>query len=239
MAKLVLSFNGDVVREYELDQETITIGRKADNDIHIENLAVSGHHAKVLTILNDSFIEDLDSTNGTLINGEKITKHALKHGDTITIGKHQLKYINEAAAGDADSEFEKTMIIRPDAAGMPEQAESNEKLDKSIGKIASDLASAGATGSDGPGPAHLELLSGANSGKQLKLTKILTTLGKPGVQVAAITRRPKGYFLIVVDAGSSNTNPSVNGEEVGKQAHPLNDGDVIEVAGVKMGFYLD
>ena len=238
MAKLVLSFNGDVVREYELDQETITIGRKADNDIHIDNLAVSGNHAKILTILNDSFIEDLSSTNGTYINGEKITKQALKNGDVIVIGKHELKYVNEAAA-DGEGEFEKTMIIRPDAAGMPEQGESDKKLEKSIGKIASDLASAGAAGSDGPGPAHLQLMTGANSGKELKLTKILTTLGKPGVQVAAITRRPKGYFLIVVDAGSSDTNPKVNDTEVGKQAHPLNDGDVIEVAGVKMGFYLD
>ena len=238
MAKLILSFNGDMVREYELDQETITIGRKTDNDIHIDNLAVSGNHAKILTILNDSFIEDLDSTNGTYINGEKITKHALKNGDVIVIGKHELKYVNQAAA-DEEGEFEKTMIIRPDAAGMPEQEDSDQKLEKSIGKIASDLASAGAAGADGPGPAHLQLMSGANSGKELKLTKILTTLGKPGVQVAAITRRPKGYFLIVVDAGSSDTNPKVNDTEVGKQAHPLNDGDIIEVAGVKMGFYLD
>ncbi len=240
MAKLILSFNGDMVREYELDQETITIGRKTDNDIHIDNLAVSGNHAKVLTILNDSFIEDLNSTNGTFINGEKIAKAALKHGDVITIGKHELKFINKAAASDNADEFEKTMLIRPDAAGMPEQEESSARLEKSIGKkIASDLASASAAGSEGPGPAHLQLMNGANSGKQLKLTKILTTLGKPGVQVAAITRRPKGYFLIVVDAGSSDNKPKVNDEEVGKQAYPLNDGDVIEVAGVKMGFCLD
>ena len=238
MAKLVLSFNGDVVREYPLDQEIMTIGRKTDNDIHIDNLAVSGNHAKILTILNDSFIEDMDSTNGTFIDGDKITKHALKHGDVVVIGKHQLQYINEAAASE-EGEFEKTMIIRPDAAGMPEQEESNQALEKSIGKIASDLASAGATGSDGPGPAHLQLLSGANSGKKLQLTKILTTLGKPGVQVAAITRRPTGYFLIVVDAGSSESNPTVNDTEIGKHAHPLNDGDVIGVAGVTMGFYLD
>ncbi len=241
MAKLVLSFNGDVIRDYDLDQETMTIGRKPDNDIHIDNLAVSGRHAKILTILNDSFIEDLNSTNGTYIGGEKITKHALKNGDIIAIGKHELKYENAAQAGadDEEGEFEKTMIIRPDAAGMPVEEEADKKLEKSIGKIASDLASAGASGSSGPGPASLKLLSGTNSGKALKLTKILTTLGKPGVQVAAITRRPTGYFLIVVDSGSSATNPMVNDEEVGKQAHPLKSEDVIEVAGVKMGFYLD
>ena len=237
MAKLVLSFNGETVREYDLDQEIMTIGRKTDNDIHIDNLAVSGNHAKVLTILNDSFIEDLGSTNGTFINGDKITKHALQNGEVIVIGKHELTYLNEAADA-GTGEFEKTMIIRPDTAGMPEEEEADQKIEQSIGKIASDLAQAGAESSSGPGEACLKLLSGANSGKELNLTKILTTLGKPGVQVAAITRRPTGYFLIVVDAGSSESNPLVNGSEVGSQAHPLNSGDEIEVAGVKMQFFL-
>jgi len=238
MAKLVLSFNGAVVSEHELDKESITIGRKPHNDIHIDNLAVSSNHAKILTILNDSFIEDLGSTNGTYINGTKITKHALQNGETIVVGKHELKYVN-AQADAGESEFEKTMIIRPDAAGMPEEEEADKELEKSIGKIAADLAKSGAAASDGPGAARLQLLSGANSGKELKLTKILTTLGKPGVQVAAITRRPMGYFLIVVDAGSSATNPLVNDKEVGSQAHPLTSGDTIEVAGIKMGFFLD
>jgi pSer/pThr/pTyr-binding forkhead associated (FHA) protein len=235
MAKIILSFDGATVKEIELDQEIVTIGRKPDNDIHIDNLAVSGTHAKILTILNDSFIEDLNSTNGTLINGNKITKHALANGDKIMIGKHQLEYINEAAEAD-EGEFEKTMIIRPDA-NEKVSAEDKGKLEKSIGKIASELASAGAAGSEGPAEAHLKLLSGANSGKELKLTKILTTLGKPGVQVAAITRRPLGYFLIVVDAGKEGNRPLVNDKEVGTQAHPLTNSDVIEVAGVKMGFY--
>jgi pSer/pThr/pTyr-binding forkhead associated (FHA) protein len=224
MAKLVLRFNGDFVKEYELDKEVITIGRKPDNDIYIDNLAVSGNHAKILTILNDSFIED-----------EKITKHALQNGECIVIGKHELKYEN-ASAESGESDFEKTMIIRPDAEGMPETEEADKNIEKSIGKIAADLASAGSTTS-GPGPAKLQLMSGANAGKELQLTKILTTLGRPGVQVAAVTRRPKGYFLIVVDAGNENKMPLVNDTEINKQ-HPLGDGDVIEVAGVKMGFYL-
>lgn len=235
MAKLVLSFNGDFVKEFELDKEILTIGRKPDNDIHIDNLAVSGNHAKILTILNDSFIEDMGSTNGTFIAGNKITKHALQNGESIVIGKHELKYEN-ANADDGESEFEKTMIIRPDAEGMPVTEEADKKLEKSIGKIAADLASAG-TSSNGPGVAKLKLMSGTNSGKELQLTKILTTLGRPGVQVAAITRRPKGYFLIIVDAGKDNKMPLVNDTEIGKQ-HPLSDGDVIEVAGVKMGFLL-
>ena len=234
MAKLVLSFDGDIVKEYELDKEVLTIGRKSENDIHIDNLAVSGHHAKVLTIHNDSFIEDLGSTNGTFVNGKKATKHVLQNGESITIGKHELKFINANAAGETD--YEQTMIIRPDAEGMPETAEGDEKIEKSVSKIAADLASAG-TATDGTGPAKLQLVSGANAGKELKLTKILTTLGRPGVQVAAITRRPAGYFLIVVDAGKDNKMPLVNDTEIGKQ-HPLADGDVIEVAGVKMSFNL-
>lgn len=235
MAKLVLSFNGDIVKEYELDKEIITIGRKPDNDIHIDNLAVSGAHAKILTILNDSFIEDLSSTNGTFVAGNRISKHALKNGDSVVIGKHELKYVN-ANAEDGEGEFEKTMIIRPDAEGMPETEEADKEIEKSIGKIAADLASAG-TSTSGPGPAKLQLTSGANAGKELVLKKILTTLGRPGVQVAAVTRRPNGYFLIVVDAGKENKMPLVNGTEIGKQ-HPLADGDVIQVAGVQMSFTL-
>lgn len=237
MAKLVLGFNGQTLQEYPLDRETLTIGRKTDNDIHIDNLAVSGNHAKILTILNDSFIEDLDSTNGTYINGEKIIRHALRNGEIIAIGKHELKYVNDAAdAGSGD--FEKTMVIRPDAAGMPEQDQTGTNLEKHIGKIASDLASAGTTDSEDADAASLKFLSGANKGKDLNLTKILTTLGKPGVQVAAITRRPTGYYLIAVDAASSPSNPLVNGVEIGKQAQPIKHGDEIEVAGIKMRFSL-
>lgn len=235
MAKLVLSFNGNTVKEYELDKEILTIGRKPDNDIHIDNLAVSGNHAKILTILNDSFVEDLDSTNGTSIGGDKITRHALQNGETIVIGKHELKYINESAADD-EGEFEKTMIIRPDAEGMPETEEAGKDIESSIGKIAADLATAGST-TTGPGTAKLQLISGTNAGKELQLTKILTTLGRPGVQVAAITRRPAGYFLIVVDAGKDNKMPLVNDTAIEKQ-HQLENGDIIEVAGVKMSFTL-
>ena len=235
MAKLVLSYKGETLREYSLDQETVTIGRLNENDIHIDNLAVSSKHAKVRTILNDSFIEDLDSTNGTFINGKKIAKHALQDGEVIAIGKHELRFVGNAPGADT-SEFEKTVVIRPDAAGMPEQDQTGTHLEKYIGKIASDLAAEDTGGASNPSLACLKFLNGANVGKELQLTRILTTLGKPGVQVAAITRRPTGYFLIVVDAASSPSNPTINGIEIGKQAQALKNGDVIEVAGVKMGF---
>ena len=238
MAKLLLGFNDETLHEYNLDQKTLTIERKVDNDIHIDNLTVSSHHAKILTILNDSFIEDLGSTNGTFINGQKINKHALQNGETIVIGKHTLTYVNDAAdAGTAS--FEKTVIVRPDTEGMPEQVQSDKQLEESIGRIASDIAKDDNKGAESPGIACVKFLSGANKGRDLRLRKNLTTLGKPGAQVAAITRRPTGYFLIVVDASTSATNPMINGEEVGRQAHPLNSGDKIEVAGIKMEFELE
>ncbi len=237
MATLQLTFNGELVREFYLDKDTFTIGRKSDNDIEIDNLAVSGHHAKVLTILNDSFIEDLNSTNGTYVNGTLIQKQVLQNGDVIKIGKHQIKYINEAASTD-NGDFEKTMIIRPDAAGMPEN-EGDAELEQSVNKIASEIASSDANQNSSAKKARVKLLNGANSGKELVLTKVLTTLGKPGVQVAAITRRPTGYFLIHVDGGDNTGRPKVDDAEIGVSAHPLNNGCVIEVAGVKMEFILE
>ncbi len=237
MATIKLKFNGEVIQEIPLTKETTTIGRKPDNDIHLDNLAVSGHHAKLLTILNDSFIEDLSSTNGTFVNGSLIKKQALKNGDIIKVGKHELAYINETASNSED-DFEKTMIINPGAAGMPEDAGSKD-IDRSVGQLAKEIASADSDTKAATGKAKIRLVSGANSGKELPLTKILTTLGKPGTQVAAITRRPTGYFLIHIDGGDNAGRPKVNDQEIGAQAHPLNNNDVIEVAGVKMTFFFE
>src|SRR5437660_2180656 len=116
MARLVLSLDGSVMAEYNMNKERYTIGRLPDNDIRIDNMAVSGHHALIINILKDSFLEDLNSTNGTYVNGKLVKKHALQEADVITIGRHALKYVSgkaaAAAGGDAD-DFEKTMIIRP------------------------------------------------------------------------------------------------------------------------------
>ena len=115
MSKLVLSLNGVVQGDYPLTKERMTIGRKAENDIAVDNLAVSGKHALIITILDDSFLEDLGSTNGTFVNGKVIKKHALRNGDVISIGKHEIRYVNEHATAD-DDEFEKTIIMRPGTA---------------------------------------------------------------------------------------------------------------------------
>lgn len=242
MAKIIVTLNGNVLGEYPLDRECLTIGRKPDNDIRIDNLAISGHHAQIITILNDSFIEDLNSTNGTYVNSKPIKKHALRDGDIITIGKHQLRYVNELAGKtNTAEEFEKTLIIRPDAVGMPERTGEHELSEDSIVRLKAAHAESLQAQQESPKPrsAKLQILSGANTGKELVLRKALTTLGKPGVQVAAITRRPQGYFLIHIEGGAGSGHPRVNGEDVGTQAHPLHDHDIIEVAGVKMEFFLE
>lgn len=235
MATLKLTFNGEKIQDIPLTQESLIIGRKPDSDIHIDNLSVSGHHAKILTILNDSFIEDLKSTNGTYVNGTLIQKQPLTNGDVIRIGKHELIYSNE---GTDAPDFERTMIIRPDAEGLPEN-EGDSEFEQSVSKIAAEIATKDSGAQAATGSAKIRLMNGANSGKELPLTKVLTTLGKPGVQVAAITRRPTGYYLLHVDGGDNASRPTINDQEIGVKAEVLNNRDIIEVAGVKMEFLLD
>ncbi len=239
MAKLIYSLDGAFLGEYQLDKERMTIGRRPTNDIHIDNLAVSGEHAVIVTIGNDSFLEDLDSTNGTLVNGKSIKKHVLQHADVIEFGKYQLKYINEAALnnagmGGSPADFEKTMIIRPSAM---KAVSSAEPVAAPVSPTPAPTPSA-ASQPVSPAAAtvgRIQVLTGASTGKELVLNKALTTLGKPGVQVAVITKRPQGYFITHVEGQS---HPIVNGASVGAQAHALSDHDVIEIAGVKMEFYL-
>jgi predicted component of type VI protein secretion system len=311
MAKLILSLDGMVLREYPLTKERTTIGRKPHNDIVIDNLAVSGEHAMIMTILNDSFLEDLGSTNGTLVNGQPVKKHFLQNNDVIELGKYKLKYMAEGAQPAASADFEKTMVLRaapgggapggPPAAKAPEESQPVAKsfgdtvvnpelmqsqntggsLRDAARQAAAVPAAAAAPAAAPPAPAPaaaaakaappapaaspaaaqptapaaapetaapaaqaaapggiqgtIQILSGPSAGKELPLSKPLTTLGKPGVQVAVIAKRPQGYFITHVEGASF---PVVNGKHLDAQAHPLNDHDVIELAGVKMEFFL-
>jgi pSer/pThr/pTyr-binding forkhead associated (FHA) protein len=254
MAKLILSMDGLVLKEIPLTKERTTIGRKPHNDIQIDNLAVSGEHAVIVTILNDSFLEDLGSTNGTVVNGNPIKKHFLQNNDVIELGKYKLKFLGEPAAaagmGADKSDFEKTMVLRPSAARQGAGA-SKQPAAPPAGAMHSAAATLTdtkdatktippATPTAAPRPAGqplgaIQLLSGANAGKELELTKPLTTLGKPGVQVAVLTRRPQGYFITHVEGAA---RPNVNGQQIGPAPHALKDHDVIELAGVKMEFFL-
>jgi pSer/pThr/pTyr-binding forkhead associated (FHA) protein len=237
MARLVLSLDGQVMAEYNMNKERYTIGRLPDNDIRIDNAAVSGHHSLIINILNDSFLEDLNSTNGTYVNGKLIKKHALQHGDVITVGHHQLRFVEDDEQQD---EFEKTMVIQPSARPVEKLRSASEAADKA--------GSLGATGrsralTDGNATAlkkaKLQVLSGAFAGREVELSKALTTLGRPGVQVAAITRRSEAYYIVHVDSGKENDFPLLNGTPIGAQATKLNDNDVIQLAGVKMGFFVN
>ncbi len=237
MAKIILSLNGNVQNEFELGKERMTIGRKAENDIPVDNLAISGQHALLLSVLDDSFVEDLGSTNGTYVNGKLVKKQALKHGDVIGVGKHELKYINENAVDDED-DFEKTVLISP----------VNEKAAAMAAKFAEDAGVAAIKPSAVNSPSDmmmpkgkLHVLNGPIAGKELILTKALITLGKPGVQVAVISRRPQGYFLTHIEGARDGKQifPEVNGESIGAKAYTLADGDILELANIKMEFTLE
>ena len=231
MAKLILSMDGLVLKEIELNKERLTIGRKPHNDIQIDNLAISGEHAVVVTILQDSFLEDLNSTNGTLVNGQAIKKHFLRNNDIVELGKYKLKYMADNTGNSVMPDTEQTAMIRSDivkaaASGelslMPAESQTRSHIGTTSRTSALPVAA-------------IQLLNGPNAGKLLKLEKTLTTLGKPGLQVAVIARRPHGYFLTHVEGESY---PSLNGKTIDAQAHPLGDQDVIEIAGTKMAFVL-
>jgi pSer/pThr/pTyr-binding forkhead associated (FHA) protein len=241
MARLILSLDGQVMAEYNMNKERYTIGRLPDNDIRIDNSAVSGHHSLIINILNDSFLEDLNSTNGTYVNGKLIKKHALQHSDVITVGHHQLRFVEDDEVQD---EFEKTMVIQPSARpvekirtahAVVEQASAASAVTATGARRA--LAEGQAAAAAALKKAKLQVLSGAFAGRELELSKALTTLGRPGVQVAAITRRSDGYFIVHVDSDKDSGSPLVNGAPIGAQARRLADNDVIQLAGVKMGFF--
>jgi pSer/pThr/pTyr-binding forkhead associated (FHA) protein len=238
MARLVLSLDGQVMAEYNMNKERYTIGRLPDNDIRIDNAAVSGHHSLLINILNDSFLEDLNSTNGTYVNGKLIKKHALQHGDVITVGHHQLRFVEDDEQQD---EFEKTMVIQPSARPVEKVRAAAEVVDKAGvgGTSATGRARALTDGAAALKKAKLQVLSGAFAGREVELSKALTTLGRPGIQVAAITRRAEAYYIVHVDSGKENDFPLLNGTPIGAQATRLNDNDVIQLAGVKMGFFVN
>lgn len=202
MAKLVLSMDGLVLKEIPLTKERTTIGRKPHNDIQIDNLAISGDHAAIVTILKDSFLEDLNSTNGTYVNGKAIKKQLLQGGDSIEIGKYKIKFVHDGPS----SSQERTTVINSGAVVQPDP---------------------------GLPSAAIKVMSGAAAGREVPLVKVVTTIGKPGVAVAAITRRPHGYVVALVEGA---TPPTVNGQPLSTEAVQLHNGDLLELAGTQMQF---
>ena len=294
MARLILSLDNQVLAEYNMTKERYTVGRLPDNDVRIDNPAVSGHHSLIINILNDSFLEDLNSTNGTYVNGKLVKKHALQNGDVITIGHHQLLFSDHQLNEPEQDDFEKTMVIPagqqdagqlakaeaaaekaaaedavaeqsddkaeavveeqldhraeaaaavmldPDEAAALDETPKSEPVEPASQQALHSETSHGIDPANAPNAlplAKLNVLSGTFAGRELELTKALTTLGRPGVQVAAITRRAEGYYIVHVESGKEGDYPLVNGQPIGAQARKLADNDVVQLAGVKMGFF--
>ena len=228
MGKLVVSLDGVVIKDVQITKDKTTLGRRPYNDIVIDNLAVSGEHAVLQMLGNDVFIEDLNSTNGTYINGKAIKKQMLVHNDTVEIGKYKIKFLV-----DESGEYEKTMIMRPGAAAAVGAAPSSPYARSTP---LPHLGSAASTTAPSPGTApsaSIKVLSGAAAGRSVMLTKVVTTVGKPGVQVASITRRPHGFVLAHVEG---THRPSINGVPLVTETAPLANGDLIELAGTQMQF---
>jgi pSer/pThr/pTyr-binding forkhead associated (FHA) protein len=212
MPKMIVSIDGVVIKEVQLTKDRTSLGRRPYNDIVIDNLAVSGEHAVLQMTGNEVHLEDLNSTNGTYVNGKAVKKQLMQNNDTIEIGKYKIKFVNE----NANPGFEKTMVIKAGSAGIAPVA---------AGAPAAALPAATA--------AAIKVLSGAAAGREVALVKVVTTIGKPGVAVAAITRRPHGFVVAHVEGANK---PTLNGAPIGAEPITLKNGDVLELAGTQMQF---
>jgi pSer/pThr/pTyr-binding forkhead associated (FHA) protein len=226
MPKMIVSIDGVVIKEVQLTKDRTSLGRRPYNDIVIDNLAVSGEHAVLQMTGNDVYLEDLNSTNGTYINGKAVKKQLLANNDTVEIGKYKIKFINEVAG----PTYEKTMIIKPGAVLPPVKP----PVPAGAGASGAAPAAAAAQAADlGQVNASIKVLSGAAAGRQVPLVKVVTTIGKPGVAVAAITKRPHGFVVAHVEGSNK---PTLNGSAIGAEPVTLKNGDMLELAGTQMQF---
>ncbi len=262
MSKLVLHLEDGTTMEIPLDQERITIGRRADNDVCLSNLAVSGEHAAVVTILADSFLEDLGSTNGTLVNGNAIVKHFLRDRDEIDVGQHKLVYYADAnevagsqyvargmsaAAGDLG---EQVQVARPvtrsrrtgGAGRSPKSAGSGRHALPGKPPVAKSTAAVEPSNVTDVPPAasipqplkpSVKILAGPQAGRDIPLTKEQTSIGRAGVQVALISQGGDTFRLKPIEGDRA---PLVNGQPAEGAGVDLSPGDVIEIAGSKLEF---
>ena len=217
MPKMIVSLDGVVIKEVQLTKDRTSLGRRPYNDVVIDNLAVSGEHAVLQMTGSEVYLEDLNSTNGSYVNGKAVKKQQLANGDTVEIGKYKIKYVSELAQPGQD----KTMVLKPGAGAF---------MASVAGPAAATLGGVG-LGSDSN--ASIKVMSGAAAGREVSLVKVVTTIGKPGVAVAAITRRPQGFVLAHVEGSDG---PTLNGKTIGSEAVMLKNGDLLELAGTQMRF---
>ena len=219
MGKLLVSLDGVVIQEVQITKDTTTLGRRPYNDIVIDNLTVSGEHALLHKVGQTVYIEDLNSTNGTYINGKPIRKQQLSPLDAVEIGRYKISYVLNRA--DPASELAAAEADKADPGGPPSSL--------------TDLLLPPAVTSepDRAGGASIKVLSGAAAGRAVVLTKVVTTVGKPGVLVASITKRPDGYVLAHVEGAQL---PCINGVPLQGETAPLSHGDLIELDGTQVQF---
>lgn len=226
-AKLILSYHGRPLGEHALTEGSTTIGRKPDNHLRLNDRAVSAHHSRIVTAAGQAVIEDLDSTNGTFVNGTMTHKVPLHDGDIVRIGEHELQYVTDAPTG--QHAYDSTIVLGSSAAtSAPSPAKGSARRYVPTEDAARSQ-----------GQAKLVILDGPRAGHPLRLLKAVTTIGKPGVQVAAVSRRPSGYYLVPIAGGTGkNHPPTVNGRPVVARARELHDHDILEIAGVRMEFFV-
>jgi pSer/pThr/pTyr-binding forkhead associated (FHA) protein len=216
MAKVIVRLNDSVIGEVELKPGDMSIGRRAGSDIHLDAMSVSGTHASIYTAGSESYLQDMNSTNGTFINERRVTKQRLSNGDVVAIGKHTLTYIADAGAPDSP-DLAKTVVIRPRRG-----ADAAPKAPPMPATPAPRMGS-------------LFVLSGGGSGKRVDLNKPVTNLGSAGKTAGIINRSSSGSYTLV--PGENSAAPRVNGVAIAARGAQLHNGDVIEVSGARMQFH--
>lgn len=217
MPKMIVSIDGVVIKEVQLTKERTTLGRRPYNDIVIDNLAISGEHAVFQMTSGQFYLEDLNSTNGTYVNGKATKKQLLQDGDVVEVGKYKIKFVNEVPFSEMATMVESRAAVSPSVAETPPQAPMTFESPVGLESL----------------HAAIKVLTGAAAGREVPLTKVVTTVGKPGVAVAAITRRHRGFFVHHVEGAG---NPALNGLPFGIDPIALKNGDLIELAGTQMQF---
>ena len=215
MPRMIVSIDSVVIKEVKLTKERTTLGRRPYNDIVIDNLAVSGEHAVIHMADDGVEIEDVGSTNGTYVNAKAVTRQELRNGDIVEVGKYKIRFLQEAEG----ENFEKTMLVKP---GMV-----------SPSMVAPRAAAAATPQAAVPLSAVIRVMSGAAAGREVALSKVVTTIGKPGVAVASITKRHQGHVLAHVEGPD---RPLLNGTPMGEAPVSLKHGDRITLAGTEMQF---
>lgn len=240
MSKLVMQDANGATVEFPLKGERTTIGRKPHNDIRLADSAVSGNHAAVFRLGEDYYVEDLDSTNGVQVNRSSVKKSILRDGDEIRIATHVLKYVDEPAGYGSDAAGLTNWFDNLPAEPSVRSGEAATELEglTQLGALTAvpGRSAAATQGTSSAGRmGAIRILAGPGAGKTLDLTRSVTTLGKPGIQVAAMAKRQEGYFLSLVEGAEA---PLVNGEPADPRSCALRDHSIIEIAGIRLEFFL-